>query len=123
MKDVHTEHCCIVHGCKYSDEKCTVTTRRLKQSHGCENCELFPFDVREEFNGNLVIDGVKYRYKGHYRDWSPLFPFVQPEGTVWCVEIHNLPYVQRWAAGLGKTKKEALKRLREMIIQIRDFKS
>ncbi len=38
--DVHTEHCCIVHGCKYGDDSttCSVTTGRKKQSFMCENC-------------------------------------------------------------------------------------
>lgn len=35
-KDVHTDHCCIVHGCKYGDDACTVTTGRKKQSASCE---------------------------------------------------------------------------------------
>lgn len=37
--DVHTEHCCIVHGCKYGeDSTCPVTNGRKKQSYTCENC-------------------------------------------------------------------------------------
>jgi hypothetical protein len=38
MTDVHTEHCCIVHGCKYMDDDCTVITRQLPQSYSCEQC-------------------------------------------------------------------------------------
>lgn len=38
MKDVHTEHCCAKHGCKYCDEDCTVVTGKLKQSYDCEQC-------------------------------------------------------------------------------------
>ena len=37
-KDVHTEHCCIIHGCKYWDDNCTVTTKQKKQSFRCEDC-------------------------------------------------------------------------------------
>ena len=38
-KDVHTEHCCIVHGCKYGkDEECTVVQKRQPQSYPCESC-------------------------------------------------------------------------------------
>jgi hypothetical protein len=37
-KDVHTEHCCKVHGCKYGDETCSVVTGLKKQSYPCENC-------------------------------------------------------------------------------------
>jgi hypothetical protein len=40
--DVHTEHCCIVHGCKYahrSDRRgCTVASGEKVQSHPCEYC-------------------------------------------------------------------------------------
>ena len=35
---VHTEHCCIIHGCKYGDESCPVTTKSKKQSYPCEFC-------------------------------------------------------------------------------------
>lgn len=39
-KDVHTEHCCIVHGCKYGEEDtCTVVTKEHPQSYRCERCE------------------------------------------------------------------------------------
>lgn len=37
-KDVHTEHCCYWHGCKYNDEKCTVVSGDLDQSGPCEEC-------------------------------------------------------------------------------------
>lgn len=36
--DVHTEHCCVVHGCKYGDDDCPVTTGRKPQSFPCEDC-------------------------------------------------------------------------------------
>jgi len=37
---VHTEHCCVDHGCKYGDEDCPVETGQKPQSFFCENCEL-----------------------------------------------------------------------------------
>ncbi len=38
-RDVHTEHCCIVHGCKYGkDDICTVTTKKATQSFPCQSC-------------------------------------------------------------------------------------
>jgi hypothetical protein len=41
MKDVHTEHCCLQHGCKYGkDDICTVVTRKAPQSYPCEMCEF-----------------------------------------------------------------------------------
>lgn len=40
QKDVHTEHCCILHGCKYGEEDyhCTVVSGRKPQSHPCQSC-------------------------------------------------------------------------------------
>jgi hypothetical protein len=43
-KDVHTEHCCIRHGCKYGYVKgafnaCTVIDGRKPQSFPCETCQ------------------------------------------------------------------------------------
>ncbi len=42
MSDVHTEHCCLTHGCKYGnvDNECTVVSGEEKQSYPCENCEI-----------------------------------------------------------------------------------
>lgn len=37
-KDVHTEHCCVLHGCKYGDEDCPVATATKHQSYLCESC-------------------------------------------------------------------------------------
>ena len=41
-KDVHTEHCCEIHGCKYSHADCTVVTKQKKQSFYCEYCNEEP---------------------------------------------------------------------------------
>jgi len=42
LKDVHTEHCCAIHGCKYGDEECTVVlaakNKKYVQSFPCEDC-------------------------------------------------------------------------------------
>jgi hypothetical protein len=40
LKDVHTEHCCSDHGCKYGDNDCTVTTGKANQSFPCMDCDL-----------------------------------------------------------------------------------
>jgi hypothetical protein len=38
-RDVHTEHCCARHGCKYGDDKtCPVVLKKKTQSYPCENC-------------------------------------------------------------------------------------
>ena len=41
--DVHTEHCCIRHGCSYADEGCPVTTGKKLQSAPCEGCGFTPW--------------------------------------------------------------------------------
>lgn len=40
-KDVHTEHCCVRHSCKYGEDDfyCTVKTGKKRQSFVCEDCE------------------------------------------------------------------------------------
>lgn len=42
LRDVHTEHCCALHGCKYGyegpDSPCSVVTGRKPQNHLCESC-------------------------------------------------------------------------------------
>lgn len=37
-KDVHTEHCCLEHGCKYGEDDCPVAAGRKVQSYPCESC-------------------------------------------------------------------------------------
>lgn len=37
--NVHTEHCCREHGCKYGDADCPVATGAQPQSGPCEDCE------------------------------------------------------------------------------------
>jgi len=39
MKTVHTEHCCIIHGCKYGDNNCPVELGNIKQTFLCEECD------------------------------------------------------------------------------------
>lgn len=46
--DVHTEHCCAEHGCKYGkDDTCSVMTGNKHQSFPCEVCNFF--DLDDEF--------------------------------------------------------------------------
>lgn len=38
-RSVHTEHCCVLHGCKYGvDEHCEVALGTALQSYECEEC-------------------------------------------------------------------------------------
>ena len=50
-KDVHTEHCCAKHGCKYGDEEeCSVYSLGYKQSYPCESC-----DFEDEINPRVQL--------------------------------------------------------------------
>lgn len=43
QKDVHTEHCCVIHGCKYGADDCPVggiNPPTKTQSHACESCYM-----------------------------------------------------------------------------------
>jgi hypothetical protein len=40
IHDVHTRHCCKLHGCKYGDDDCTVTTEAAPQEYLCEDCSV-----------------------------------------------------------------------------------
>ena len=54
MKDVHTEHCCWVHGCKYGDPNCTVILNVAKQSFPCEECpdpDTLAYKIRNKTTG------------------------------------------------------------------------
>lgn len=39
-KDVHTEHCCSKHGCKYGHADCPVENGLKPQSYPCEYCAM-----------------------------------------------------------------------------------
>jgi len=60
-KNVHTEHCCVRHGCKYGeDDTCPVTTKQQSQSYPCEDCDT---SIMTEFKwGDLVeaLDDVSF---------------------------------------------------------------
>lgn len=45
-KDCHTEHCCVIHGCKYGRDDCSVEIGAKLQSHPCEACD---FEMEEGF--------------------------------------------------------------------------
>ena len=47
-RDVHTEHCCAIHGCKYGDDDCTVMHGKQVQSWWCEDCDYANDEAEEE---------------------------------------------------------------------------
>lgn len=67
-KDVHTEHCCIIHGCKYGDKECTVTTRTQPQSYPCEECGIDRIDPTKGDAETTIYNfqpGNYYKFVGH----------------------------------------------------------
>lgn len=77
-KDVHTEHCCVFHGCKYGDDDCTVFTRAKRQSYPCERCGDLGMNASKE---DLEIS-VHNFHEGEYfklkqsEDQSPALLYV-----------------------------------------------
>lgn len=63
-KDVHTEHCCVEHGCKYSDVTCTVTTGKAPASHPCEWCyedvKMKRIPEQFELDEDDLVEAVTY---------------------------------------------------------------
>ncbi len=43
-QDAHTEHCCVIHGCKYGNEDCSVVNDKKRQSMWCETC----YEIEQE---------------------------------------------------------------------------
>lgn len=54
IKDVHTEHCCLLHGCKYNDDNCTVVTMQAIQSYPCEDCDKYHKDIIKNMFENKI---------------------------------------------------------------------
>jgi len=61
-KDVHTEHCCEIHGCKYGHDNCPVVNWRKKQSYACESCQedAEGFEYSGDEPTGLVFDEHPY---------------------------------------------------------------
>lgn len=54
--DVHTEHCCLWHGCKYGeDATCPVVNEDKPQSHLCEGCDTEAEQIREKIEEILHL--------------------------------------------------------------------
>lgn len=60
-KDVHTEHCCIHHGCKYGDEDCPVTNGVKPQSYPCEYCDEAAIEYK--MSGEAIYRAM-YQHQG-----------------------------------------------------------
>lgn len=63
-KDVHTEHCCLVHGCKYGDSDCTVVAKIAPQSYVCEICGMDDISSLNELKlRHPEVFGMSKRYE------------------------------------------------------------
>jgi hypothetical protein len=61
IKDVHTEHCCLHHGCKYGEnETCTVMSLRGKQSYLCEGCKGYDKKSEERIN-RMYQEAIQFK--------------------------------------------------------------
>jgi C4-type Zn-finger protein len=74
VKDVHTEHCCAIHGCKYGNEDCTVYSGGKAQSYVCETCSWSSNDLakalaRRDVRAFFEVDSsgrlVRRQYRVH----------------------------------------------------------
>lgn len=57
-RNVHTEHCCFTHGCKYGEQDCPVANMKQLQSTPCEQCgksEKFVLKTLEDFYADAEI--------------------------------------------------------------------
>jgi hypothetical protein len=60
---VHVEHCCLIHGCKYSADDCPVVDGTVTQEYPCELC-----GDESDAADRLVIDAIRDR--NQWRDAS-----------------------------------------------------
>jgi len=52
-RDVHTEHCCVIHGCKYGADReggegCPVVSKLKAQSFDCESCLVSHLSLEDQ---------------------------------------------------------------------------
>jgi hypothetical protein len=76
-KDVHTEHCCIDHGCKYGNKFCTVASEEKEQSHSCEQCDLDDELIAEA--ARILKDRKYHRKKEIPASVDDVVPNVMPK--------------------------------------------
>lgn len=91
MKDVHTEHCCAKHGCKYGeDDVCTVVRKvdPLPQSFPCEECGSVKSQAHEIIQQAIdTLEGIGCTF---WACQGPDVPFVQMETCTICAGIQDL---------------------------------
>lgn len=63
-KNVHTEHCCKRHGCKYMDDDCPVELGIQEQSYDCEDCGSELIEAKNIFK--TLTDEERLEVMGEY---------------------------------------------------------
>lgn len=90
-KDVHTEHCCLKHGCKYGDVDCVVELGIKKQSFPCEWCyeeaEEAQYRLTSALNSNStihkqLIDHLSHLSESEVRDIAQQAGIITPTGQL-----------------------------------------
>lgn len=80
QKDVHTEHCCLGHGCKYRDPNCTVENGTKPQSWDCEQCDWEFSDENSEYRlmiNRSNLDYVMAREKHNISEYLKKYPHIR----------------------------------------------
>ena len=81
--DVHTEHCCLIHGCKYGDdENCTVATKQKRQSFPCEDCHYPEPDEQTIRKLRAQLAAAEERARQHKEDTERLDWLISHPGVV-----------------------------------------
>lgn len=79
-KDVHTEHCCYLHGCKYmGEDDCPVAAGEKPQSYACEQCYFELYEAGDWELAHLINDMITREREQRIRElWEIM------EGSCWC---------------------------------------
>lgn len=62
---VHISHCCVKHGCKYSEPDCPVVNGEVQQTHVCEDCSNEGIDKVEELLQKKDMNKLQEIFKQH----------------------------------------------------------
>ncbi len=95
-QDVHTGHCCSLHGCKYGNDACTVLNFPDTQEYPCERCtetlgELVenPWKPRSELENLLVAIHVAVTSHKLQQDKGGLLYILHPMHVMLQMETTN----------------------------------
>lgn len=64
-EQVHADHCCWIHGCKYGDDDCPVEAGRVQQQYRCHQCQEDGFESVEDIQAVKQGNRETCVYCGH----------------------------------------------------------